>query len=91
MWDFLLCQILTGLTMDGHCLQTLLAVSRGFMFVLFPAAPSHLPYPVTQLLRITAAVCLCVCTEPIFKTGWPSLQKRRSNREHTHRSIFSTL
>lgn len=58
MWDFLLCQVLTGLAMDGHCLQTLLAVSRGFMFVLFPAAPSHLPYPVTQLLHITAAVCV---------------------------------
>ncbi|PKK31484.1 iron-sulfur cluster assembly 2 [Columba livia] len=23
MWDFILCQILTGLPMDGHCLQTL--------------------------------------------------------------------
>lgn len=58
MWDFIFCQILTGLLTDGHRLQTLLAISRGFMFGLFPAAPSHLPYTVTQLLHITAAVCV---------------------------------
>lgn len=58
MWDFLLCQILTGLATAGRHLQTLLAVFREFMFVLFPAAPSHLPYPVTQLLHINAAVCV---------------------------------
>lgn len=35
MWDFLLCQILTGLSMDGHCLQTLLAVSKEDLCLFF--------------------------------------------------------
>lgn len=43
--------------MDTVC-RDFLAVFRGFLLVVFPAAPSHLPYPVTQLLHMTPAVCV---------------------------------
>lgn len=71
--------------MDTVC-RHFLAVFRGFLLVLFPAAPSHLPYPVTQLLHVTPAVH--VCTEPVSKTCWPSLQKHEI-AVSTHRGASS--
>lgn len=65
-----------------------LAVFRGFLLVLFAAARSHLPYPVTQLLHMTPAVCVCI--QPVSKTCWSFLQKHEVALS-IHMGAFSAL
>lgn len=79
MWNFLLYQNLTGLTMDRHCLQTLLAEGLCLFFsLLLP-----LPYPVTQLLQNNAAVCVFALSLSPRLTGLPFRNDEVTMSTHT--------